>query len=90
MQSVIEKVVYKVSDENPDWTIAKRSAWIDSSVYGFSRAIQVFGLDRFKKNCSKMTGGFNYVLAHMFPSTAQFMNPNLVQMGFMSNVRIFK
>lgn len=88
LQSVIEKVVYTVSEENPQWTVASRSAWIDSSVYGFSRAIQAFGLDRFKKNCTKMSNGFNYVLAHMFPQTAQFMNPNLFQMGFNDKVEI--
>ncbi|KAG7200681.1 hypothetical protein KM043_001234 [Ampulex compressa] len=82
VMSVVEKVVYRVSEDNPDWTVAKRSAWIDSQVFGFSRAIQAFGLDRFKKNCSKMSGGFNYVLAHMFPNTARFMNPTLAQMGF--------
>ncbi|XP_034948167.1 PRELI domain-containing protein 1, mitochondrial [Chelonus insularis] len=82
VMSVVEKVVYTVSDENPEWTVAKRSAWIDSSVFGFSRAIQAFGLERFKKNCSKMTGGFNYVLAHMFPETALHMSPTLAQMGF--------
>ncbi|XP_043283523.1 PRELI domain-containing protein 1, mitochondrial isoform X2 [Venturia canescens] len=82
VMSVIEKVVYRVSEENSEWTVAHRSAWIDSSVFGFSRAIQAFGLDRFKKNCAKMTGGFNYVLAHMFPSTAAYMNPTLSQMGF--------
>ncbi|XP_058797718.1 protein preli-like [Phymastichus coffea] len=82
VMSVIEKVVYRVSEENPQWTIARRSAWIESSVFGFSRAIQAFGLDRFKKNCVKMSNGFNYVLANMFPQTAQFMNPNLYQMGF--------
>lgn len=87
-QSVIEKVVYKVSDENKNWTIAERSAWIDSSVFGFSRAIQAFGLDRFKKNCMKMSGGFNYVLAHMFPGTAAHMSPTLAQMGFTSYVSI--
>ncbi|XP_003427045.1 PRELI domain-containing protein 1, mitochondrial isoform X1 [Nasonia vitripennis] len=86
VMSVVEKVVYKVSDENPQWTEAKRSAWIESSVFGFSRAIQAFGLDRFKKNCTKMSNGFNYVLAHMFPSTARFMNPNLAQMGFSERV----
>lgn len=73
--------MYKVSDENPEWTVAKRSAWIDSSVFGFSRAIQAFGLERFKKNCLKMTGGFNYVLAHMFPST-QLLNSTISQMTF--------
>lgn len=78
--------MYRVSEENPQWTIANRSAWIESSVFGFSRAIQAFGLDRFKKNCTKMSNGFNYVLAHMFPSTARFMNPNLAQMGFTDKV----
>ncbi|KAL7301171.1 hypothetical protein TKK_0006142 [Trichogramma kaykai] len=82
VMSVVEKVIYKASDENPQWTIAKRSAWIESSVFGFSRAIQAFGLERFKKNCIKMSNGFNYVLAHMFPLTAQMMNPSLSQMGF--------
>lgn len=83
----MEKVVYKVCEENPNWTVAKRSAWIDSQVFGFSRAIQAFGLDRFKKNCTLMYNGFNYVLAHMFPQTAQYMNPSLSQMGFAHLVR---
>jgi len=81
-QSIVEKVVYEVSEENPEWTVAKRSAWIDSQVFGFSRAIQAFGLDRFKKNCTKMAEGFNYVLTNMFPRTAQFINPKLSQMSF--------
>ncbi|XP_063987030.1 PRELI domain-containing protein 1, mitochondrial [Diachasmimorpha longicaudata] len=84
VMSVIEKVVYKVSDENKNWTVAQRSAWIDSSLFGFRSAIQAFGLERFKKNCMKMSGGFNYVLAHMFPGTAQQMSPTLAQMGFTS------
>lgn len=67
-QSIVEKVVYKVSDENPEWTVAERSAWIDSQVIGFGRAIQAFGIERFKKNCSKMIRGFDYVLANMFPT----------------------
>lgn len=71
--------MYQVSEDNPEWTIAKRSAWIDSNVFGFSRPIQAFGLDRFKKTCTKMSTGFNYVLAHMFPSTAQLMQANVSQ-----------
>ncbi|XP_076631313.1 preli-like [Colletes latitarsis] len=82
VMSIMEKVVYKVCDENPNWTVAHRSAWIDSHVFGFSRAIQAFGLDRLKKNYTLMYTGFNYVLAHMFPHTAQYMNPSLSQMGF--------
>uniref|UniRef100_A0A1B6E3G8 PRELI/MSF1 domain-containing protein n=1 Tax=Clastoptera arizonana TaxID=38151 RepID=A0A1B6E3G8_9HEMI len=66
LMSVVEKVVYKVSDENPNWTVAERSAWVDSHVYGFARAIQAFGIDRFRKNCQKQVNGFNYVLFKMF------------------------
>ncbi|XP_076164734.1 preli-like [Ptiloglossa arizonensis] len=82
VMNVMEKVVYRVSEENPNWTVAKRLALIDSQVFGLRRAIQAFGLERFKKNCNLMYTGFNYVLAHMFPHTAQYMNPTLSQMGF--------
>lgn len=58
-----------MSNENPNWTVAERSAWIDSQVFGFGRAIQAFGLDRFRKNCEKMVGGFNYVLCSLFPNS---------------------
>lgn len=67
VMSVTEKVVYTVSDTYPGHTVAVRSAWIDSQVTGFSRAICAFGYERFKKNCNKMVGGFNYVLSTMFP-----------------------
>jgi PRELI-like family. len=75
-QSVIEKVEYKVSDENENWTLAKRSVWIDSKMYGFSLAIQKFGLERYKKNILKMTNGFNFILNAMFPNVLQ-QNANL-------------
>ncbi|KAF6199707.1 hypothetical protein GE061_006005 [Apolygus lucorum] len=68
VMSLVEKVVYRQSEENPNWTVAERSAWVDSQVMGFGRAIQAFGIDRFKKNCVKMVSGFNFVLASMFPA----------------------
>jgi len=70
VMSIVEKVIYKVSKENMNWTVAERSAWIDSQVFGFGRAIQAFGLERFRKNCQQMVGGFNYVLTSMFPHTS--------------------
>ncbi|KAI5706362.1 hypothetical protein M8J76_015304 [Diaphorina citri] len=76
VMSVIEKVEYKVSDENENWTLAKRSVWIDSKMYGFSLAIQKFGLERYKKNILKMTNGFNFILNAMFPNVLQ-QNANL-------------
>ena len=66
--SVIEKVVYKCDDTEPGKTIAIRSAWIDSQMFGFSRPIRAFGMERFKKNCLKMVSGFNMVLDSMFPA----------------------
>lgn len=66
--SVTEKVVYKESPENPGKTMVQRTAVFDSQVRGFSRAICAFGYERFKKNCSKMVGGFEYVLSGMFPN----------------------
>lgn len=87
VMTVIEKVVYQVSEENPEWTVAKRSAWINSQIYGFSKPIQAFGMERFKKGCTKAAHGFNYVLAHMYPQNVQFMNPTLAQMGF-ANIAI--
>lgn len=68
VMSVTEKVVYKESEEHPGKTVALRSAWIDSQVRGFSRAICAFGYERFKKNCNKMVGGFNHVLSNLYPN----------------------
>ncbi|KAL0269352.1 UNVERIFIED_CONTAM: hypothetical protein PYX00_007115 [Menopon gallinae] len=70
VMSIVEKVTYKTCKDNNGWTEAHRSAWIDSQVFGFKRAIISFGLDRFRKNCVKMVAGFNYVLATMFPGQA--------------------
>ncbi|XP_017781070.1 PREDICTED: protein preli-like [Nicrophorus vespilloides] len=67
VMSVTEKVVYRESENQPGHTVAVRSAWIDSQVRGFSKAICAFGYERFKKNCHKMAGGFNHVLMSMYP-----------------------
>ncbi|CAH0389322.1 unnamed protein product [Bemisia tabaci] len=68
VMSVVERVEYRVDTDNHNQTIAVRSAWIDSSVFGFGRAIQSFGLERFKKNCGKMVSGFNFVLNQLYPT----------------------
>ncbi|XP_053685364.1 protein preli-like [Sabethes cyaneus] len=70
IMNVVEKVTYRSIPDQPGKTIAIRSAWIDSSVFGFATAIRAFGLDRFKKNCMKTVDGFNYMLHHMFPPHA--------------------
>lgn len=52
---MVERVEYRAS--GPAATVAKRSAWIDSQVFGFSRAIRAFGVERFRKNTTQMVSG---------------------------------
>ncbi|XP_006007054.1 PRELI domain-containing protein 1, mitochondrial-like [Latimeria chalumnae] len=60
-----EKCVYSINHDNQAWTQVTREAWISSGVFGFSRAIQEFGLARFKSNQVKAMKGLEYVLANM-------------------------
>ncbi|KAK1175204.1 PRELI domain-containing protein 1, mitochondrial-like [Acipenser oxyrinchus oxyrinchus] len=60
---VEERCVYSMSHEKQAWSLAKREAWISSGVFGFSRAIQEFGLARFKSNQIKATRGLEYALS---------------------------
>ncbi|KAM3846282.1 PRELI domain-containing protein 1, mitochondrial isoform 1-T1 [Vipera latastei] len=62
---VEERCVYKENPENSNWTEVKREAWVSSRLFGVSRAIQEFGLARFKSNVTMSTKGFEYVLAKM-------------------------
>lgn len=80
--NVTEKVVYKVSDKNPNWTVANKSAWIESHIFGLSRAIEKLGLDRFKIQSARMYDGFNYVLARKYPDTAKLINPPLPKLEY--------
>ncbi|XP_050685345.1 protein preli-like [Leptidea sinapis] len=65
VMSVVERVEYRPTGAGQ--TVARRSAWVDSQVFGFSRAIRAFGVERFKKNASHMVNGFNYVLNNLYP-----------------------
>jgi len=62
---VEERCQYGINPENTSWTEIKREAWITSNIYGLSRAIQEFGLARFKTSVTKTMKGFEYVLAKM-------------------------
>ncbi|KAL7736968.1 hypothetical protein ACLKA6_008827 [Drosophila palustris] len=65
IMKVDEIVIY--SEQNDGRTLAVRRAYISSQVFGFSRAIRAFGIERFKVNGNKASNGFNYVLRRMFP-----------------------
>jgi hypothetical protein len=69
IMSIEEKCTYRSSPENGDWTEMKREACINSSVYGFSYALQKFGLERFKSNAAKSLKGFNIVLNRLYPAS---------------------
>lgn len=43
MQVVEERCVYTENPENSSWTEVKREAWVSSSLFGVSRAVQVSG-----------------------------------------------
>ncbi|KAK6635742.1 hypothetical protein RUM43_007351 [Polyplax serrata] len=79
IMSVIEKVTYKTSPENSKWTVAHRSAWIDSEVNGFRTALTTFGLRIFKKNCKRMVKGYNWALQKMFPNSNQRSKTDLLK-----------
>uniref|UniRef100_A0A671SH74 PRELI domain containing 1a n=1 Tax=Sinocyclocheilus anshuiensis TaxID=1608454 RepID=A0A671SH74_9TELE len=65
VMSIEERCVYRVNPDDNSWTEIKREAWISSKLYGLTRAIQEFGLARFKSNVTKTMKGFEYVLAKM-------------------------
>ncbi|XP_071948599.1 PRELI domain-containing protein 1, mitochondrial-like [Antedon mediterranea] len=64
-----EKCVYKASSENKDWTVVEKEAWINSNMYGFSRPLQAFGLERYKTNILKSNRGLQYVIDRLYPTT---------------------
>ncbi|XP_065838185.1 PRELI domain-containing protein 1, mitochondrial-like isoform X1 [Oscarella lobularis] len=69
IMSVEEKCTYYPNPENKEWTCCKRQVWINSNVYGFSKALQAFGLMRFKDNIKKAQKGLEYVIEKMNEGT---------------------
>jgi len=69
VMNLVEKVVYTVSENDGNLTVAERSAWVESKMFGVSRAIEAFGIDRYRKNSVKAVKGFSYVLNNIFPKS---------------------
>jgi hypothetical protein len=70
VMTVEEKCVYRASQDNAEWTECRREAWINSNIYGFSYALQKFGVERFKNNVNKSVKGFTYALNQLFPAVS--------------------
>lgn len=68
IMSVIEKVTYTPDSDNPDRTVAHRSAWIESkALKGLRKAIETFAINGCKKHSNQTIQGFNYVLRRFYP-----------------------
>ncbi|XP_032751183.1 PRELI domain-containing protein 1, mitochondrial-like [Rattus rattus] len=65
LMAVEERCVYCVNSDNSGWTEIHWEAWVSSSLFGVSRAVQEFGLARFKSNLTKTMKGFEYILAKL-------------------------
>ncbi|KAL0625231.1 PRELI domain-containing protein 1, mitochondrial, partial [Plecturocebus cupreus] len=62
---VEERCVYCLNSDNSGWTEIRREAWVSSSLFVVSRAVQEFGLALFKSNVTKTMKGFEYILAKL-------------------------
>ncbi|XP_017267314.1 PRELI domain containing 1b [Kryptolebias marmoratus] len=71
VMSVEERCVFHDSAEQPAATQLKREAWISSSIFGFSKPIQEFGLARFKSNQMKAMKGLEFALSNLQGETPQ-------------------
>uniref|UniRef100_A0A8C6TDY4 PRELI/MSF1 domain-containing protein n=1 Tax=Neogobius melanostomus TaxID=47308 RepID=A0A8C6TDY4_9GOBI len=71
LMSVEERCIFQDSEEPPATTLLKREAWVSSSIYGFSRPIQEFGLARFKSNQAKAMKGLEYALSNLQGEASQ-------------------
>lgn len=83
--SVEEKVVYKQDPQNNNLVVCERKAWISSPLrFGASDIVCSFVHQRFKKNATKATSGFLYVLEHMFSPNNQSQFTNIPGQMYMS------
>jgi len=78
LMSITEFVVYKPNDVHLNQTLAERTAWVTSQVFGLRRAIESWGIERFRKNCIKAAEGYTYVMQNLYSDASE---APLVQTG---------
>lgn len=77
--TIDEKVVYRPSQDDSGWTVVERTAWITSSYgYGLARAVEAFGVDRFRKNIVKANKGFQIVLDALYAPKEDHVKDSII------------
>jgi len=66
LMTVDERCEYRVSPDSKVWMLLSRQAWVTSGIYGFSRAVESLGVERYKKNIKKSMKGLEYILTRMY------------------------
>jgi len=66
LMAVEEKCVYSVHPTNKEWILCKKHSWVTSGVFGFARAIERFGVERYKLNSAKALKGLQMVLEKLY------------------------
>jgi hypothetical protein len=61
-QVVEEKCIYKCDPNDASQTVCIKQAHISSPLFGFSSAMEQFGLLRFKKNADKASKGLIFII----------------------------
>jgi hypothetical protein len=76
---VAERNIFKRAVNEPESTLVHKAASIESSFYGFRRALEAFGIERFKKNSEQANKGYLYVLQRL---SDRLKDPNEKQLIF--------
>ena len=74
MKVVEEKCVYKCDPNDSNKTVCVKQAHISSPLFGFSSAVEQFGLARFKSNADKAAKGLLFIIEKIKIKRDTFLN----------------
>lgn len=67
--NVVEKCVYTIDPESRCKVLQDKSYWNNSTIFGFGKAIELYGYEKAKRDAKKTQEGFIVILEKLFPST---------------------
>ena len=65
----MEKCVYTIDPESRCKVLQDKSYWNNSTIFGFGKAIELYGYEKAKRDAKKTQEGFIVILEKLFPST---------------------